>query len=1013
MKKIFVYTFIFSLVVFAIFLKPLSIYLLENSLSSLLETPVKTISFNLWSLDLYASIKDEKNIAHVKINSLYPLKADVTYEGNIDAFKVYHPLKAPSKLSGKVYYKDHLDINAELFTMGAKTRVKVIEKPDDWLVDVNVSTLDLHTLQIENNISIDMQGKVDILVDFHTDKDSLIELRSKHIRIYEQDYHDIHFQVKKVEEHIQAFTLFTAPNIEYKGIWFNYDEKTKQFDGKINLRLKTAHNDMLMQLKGEHNSTKIRANIFAKIAVSEINIKDIVYDLNTSETSANIDIKLKEMQRHTAIAREVGLSLQGNFDAQAKLLYKNKNLELDLQSQSLGGNLSLRYDKGIKWKAESLLLKKIAYIFKIEQKLEARFDTSGSFKSDKLTAHLQTHLLNIDKTKIKDINLSAHGSLKNLSIQVKASTDYADLQDARLHIKDLKYADLRAKLTTPYTHDSILVDVNSSYIDSVAELKLEASSKDFIFEIPRLRYEKSKLNAKYKLKVQPQLSSLKDVLNLDGKFSYDKSLSLSAYTKYFGKKITLKIKDEKIKLYARNLRLENILIQLNQAPYAKGKIDFEVYGNTEKLNFSFESKKLSLNKKETGLDENLSFNINGNINKKEVYIWPQVTNRNIKTSKGLVFFTFEDKKLNVKLPLELMQKKNSLKLVLDSKLDFKNERKGHIHFLHGNDSIGLSSLVYDKNDLRSNLRLSINDLSVYSPILEQELYGSFHMRGPVNYINKKPYINLTTQSLGGHSNITLKDKDLQVKLRELLATKIGALFKENASPQTGTLNGYIKYNLEKKTGDVELSAHDLKIMGIDIDKSLKEMQDILGLNIFAMGNRLISNRFSHTDDTSLVTNVRHLELDLELTPDLIISKDIALSTEYSRFAIDMDLKYNGDIKDFEVAILDHQGCAILTQKLKGNIKDPELVNTKGTAVVILGQAPKEILKTGGRLVNASAELIDSAASFVWKKGLRQDSNVTLVDDSLKKGANIFSSGKEMIVKGKCDAFYTGKVKHPR
>jgi len=198
----------------------------------------------------------------------------------------------------------------------------------------------------------------------------------------------------------------------------------------------------------------------------------------------------------------------------------------------------------------------------------------------------------------------------------------------------------------------------------------------------------------------------------------------------------------------------------------------------------------------------------------------------------------------------------------------------------------------------------------------------------------------------------------------------------------------------------------------NIDKTLKEYKDVLGLNIFAMGDRLISKRFSKNDDTNLSTTVKHIELDVVITPELIISKDIALATKENRFAVKTRLKHNGDIKDFEVAILDLQGCAVLRQKLKGNIKDPKLVDTKGTAVVVLAKAPKEILNTGGKVVRAGAGLLDSAASFVWKKGLRQDSEVTIVDDTITKGSNVFSSGKDLLVKGECKVFYKGAVKAP-
>jgi hypothetical protein len=187
----------------------------------------------------------------------------------------------------------------------------------------------------------------------------------------------------------------------------------------------------------------------------------------------------------------------------------------------------------------------------------------------------------------------------------------------------------------------------------------------------------------------------------------------------------------------------------------------------------------------------------------------------------------------------------------------------------------------------------------------------------------------------------------------------------------------------------------------------------LGLNIFAMGETLIKKRPWKGDDINLTTEISHAEFDVAITPELIISKDIAIATKNNRFAVNATVHHDGEIKNFEVAILDLQGCALLTQKLKGNISDPKLVGTEGTAVVILAQTPEQILKTGGKIIDAGTGIIDSAASFLWEKGLRQDSKVTLVSDTFSKGRNVFSSGKEILVSGKCTVYYNGKVQHPQ
>ena len=1014
MKKITAYAFVFTLFILVLFIKPISIYILETSLSSLLETPVKTIDFKLLSLDLLASIKEDDNLAHVKVNSLYPLQVDATYEGNIDAFKVYHPLKAQGKLSGTVAYKDHLDINAELLTMGAELNVSVQEEGANWAVRSDIKGLDLHSLQKENNLSVNMSGLLDAKIDFHTQKDFVVKISSPKIKVHKQELKELNLSINDDDHLIQVYALFDAPNIDYKGVWFNYKKANKSFDARVDLRVKRASNDMLLELKGEHNDTTVSAHLDGHIAASKFFVKNILYDLDTSAASADIDIQLKQIQRHQTIIKEFGLDLQGELEAKARLLYKNEKLFLDINTQSLGGDLQALYqDDALSWKAKSLSVQKILHILKMNQNMVSFIDTEGTFNEEGLRASLETNSLKIDKTEIKDLQISTEGKLDDLRLQASAKTPYAHIQKASLHLTELKDINLSAALTTPYTNEPISLEGQVTYENAQGELTLQAHSKEFKLDVYRTVYKDEVLSGNYKALIYPELSKLKEELHLKGDFSYIEDLVLVANTKDFGGKLRAELQGEQIDVKGKNIKIQRLLSQLKTPSYLKGKADLYMRGNFDKQSFSLQSRRLTLDKKETGLDENLSCAIKGNLNSKRLYIQPEIINRYLHIEDGNISFKMQEEELSVRLPIRVKHEDQHLNLELKTELGLKKGIEGRLELRNEKDFFILKDLSYKEKKLYTKAQLHINDLNAYAKILKQEFYGPVDIDAKVKYADEKPDLSLTTDSLGGELNVLLKDKDLEVKLEDILVTKVGYLMKKDEGASTsGKVNGLLLYNLKKKQGDMELTGRDIQVKGIDIDKTLQEYQDILGLNIFAMGDTLVKSRLTKNDDMNLSTQVKHVELDVEITPELIISKDVAMATANNRFAMNTSLKHNGDIKDFEIAILDIQGCAVVRQKLKGNIKSPKLVDTKGTAVVVLGQAPIQILNTGGKIVTAGAGLLDSAASFVWEKGLRQDSKVTLVKDTLTKGSNIFSSGKDMIVSGECKVFYTGAVQAP-
>lgn len=1007
-------TFLFLLLLaLALFIKPLSTYLLQTYLSSFLQTPVKIQTFNLSARNIQASIKEDTNIANVKVNTFYPLDADIRFEGNIDAFKVYHPLKAKSELLGNVYYKDSLVVKAELFSMGAKARVTVTEEGEGWAVDANISHLDLEQLQIENNLSLHLSGLVDAELDLHSETNSFIKVISDNVTVNEKSFEDVSFEVKEIEDDIQAYAFFKAADLDYKGIWFNYSKDSGKFDGKVDLFHRAEKNPILIELEGEHNSSRLLAQVDATIAKSHINIKDIVYDLKTGETTAGLELDLHEIERHLFLLSLIGTDLQGDFSAKADLSYKDDAVVADLRTKSLGGDLSLSYkDEVLQWKAEKLSLSKVGHLFKIKEKLSADLNMQGSYRDNRLQGELASKLVEIDNTKIEDIKLKTLGSLEELEVQLQLKTEHTTIEKASVQIEDLKTLSLEANLSTPYTSAPISLEAKASYTKELSVLSLQGTSDEFRLTIPEASYKDGRLDGNYSAEIEPGLSALKERVHLNGDFSYEKAFQVLAATKDFGGLVKAELKGEVLKLDASKIKVKKLLRSLDQPIFARGKLDAKASGTFESIDFTLSSDRLHLNKDETGVDENLSALIKGRLSPSELRLWPVLTNRYLETDKGEIGFALADKKVDIRLPLKYKKEQERLSVVLKSRIELEEEIKADLVLKHLKDTMHFNNLRYKNKRLKTDLRLDIKELQIYNKISKQELYGPLAISGKFDHKDDKADLALMSESLGGRVDLRLKDKELLLNLQNLLAVKIGRMLKDKKGAKQGELNGRLQYNLESKKGGLELSASNIMMKGIDIDKSLKELNDILGLNIFSMGKTLVKKRTRKDDDLNLTTEISQAELDITITPELIISKDIAIATKHNRFAVNTSLKHDGEIQNFEVAILDLQGCAILTQKLKGNISDPELVHTRGTSVVILVQTPEQILKTGGKIIDAGAGIIDSATSLLWKKGLRQDSKVTLVKDTLSKGKNVFSSGKGMLVSGKCDVYYKGKVKHP-
>ncbi len=993
--------------------KPITLFTLETYLSSLLETEVKVEESDLFKGELQASIKDKTNIALIKINTLFPFQADLAYRGNADAFAVYHPLKGLAELQGKLYYTDAFKLRAELKVFGSNALVEVKQAGTDWEVLGDISHLDLKEFQAENDLAVNLSGSVDGKIEFHTRQDSTISLSSEAVKLQKDEIQNIRLQISKTEGDIYAWTTFDAKDIEYKGAWFHYDQNRSRFDGKLDLQAKGSKRELIVNLEGEHKDAVILAKADVNIGDSRIEINDLVYDNNSSEARAVFEVDLVALEKNVYILDLLGISLQGDFSAKGRAEYRAGSFKADVTTQSLGGDLALSMDENrVKWKAQGIELAKLLYLLKLDEKISTTLDTNGEFDNQGVDAQIIMKKLDVGKEEIKNLAMAVKGPLDRLEGKVHLETPYANIEDAAIRLADLSSLTLDANVTTPYTSEDIAVRARAVYVNEQGSLELNATSPELSLSILDVGYAQGRLEGDYTAAIESGLSGLKNRLRLEGSFSYDEGFAAKMKTQDLGGTLEASLQGTTFTANASAIDLKALLANLNQAPYASGRFDLKAQGSLDDIDFGLSAQRLSLNKDETGMDENISCDIKGRVNTKELVLWPKVSNRYLDTQKGEVRFGFENKSLDLSLPLR--QKEEGLAFLVVSKASLQKDITADLYVSHEEDRLRLNRLTYKDQRLQTEIKLDIKEFSVYNKISGQKLHGPFSLQGKARYENGKPYVHLSSDSLGGSVDVGLEDKDLQVRLKHISTVNLERLLREKgAISKKGYIDADADYNLQNRSGLFNLSARDLEFPGIDVDKTIQEYQDVLGLNIFAMGNSIFNKRWIRSEDTELVTMIDHLEVHLDITPDLIVSQDLALATKNFRFAANAELRYDGEIKTCEIAIIDYKGCAILRQRLKGNIASPKLVDTSGAAVTVLGSVPSEVLNTGGKILKAGTGIIDSGADFIWKKALRQDSNVTLISDTLTKGYNVLSAGKDIVVSGECKVFYNGKVKHPK
>lgn len=822
--------YIFGIILIAIFFlfKPITSHFIEKYASEFLEQKVKVTFISILALRADAYIAESNNTISANILSISPLKIRAYYSGDIDAFKKYQPLKGHAEADAIIIYNDKLLVNGEASLYGAKAKVTVKQLKEKWYVGVDATSLNLKTLQEQNNKEVKADAVVDFNLNLYTDANTSINLQTKSINISGTHINEVDIKLLHEKENFKLITSFKPPN-------------------------------------------------FYKISVdSNGTFKDYEILASTNIAFKNTKMLIDKIEINT------------------------KTLQTSLHTSSFGGNLDATYKKDrLNWDAKELHLSKV--LKAAEQKPLARG------------------------------YLNLRGEL------------------------DIKTLDANLFFSSPWIVASK---------QRVEEIKLN---------IPNLKYENKELSTSYELSTL----FMKKLFNFNGDIHFKDILKLDAKNKSFGGKTELHLEDKKFEISMKKLDLKELQEFAFIKPLVLGLIDLEANGDFENIDFKVSSDELHSNIKLEDMNNSLSLNLSGN---------------------------YTPKLLSIKDNLILHYKKEHIPLKLDFKIEPFAPYKSRGFFTHKQDKFVVHSFSYENEQVESDFFFDIQDLYQYRALMANTFHGP--MKIEAKYTDS---LNIITKSLGGEVKVNLNKSDISAQLKEVDITKVAKLIAKDGILEHGTLNGDATYNIKEKRAKTDLALTSALLNGVNIDEKISTLNDAMGLNVINMAKSIITD-FSDVNKSK--TNIKHLQFNVSLKDKKIKIEDVALSTNKFLIVALGELEQNGNINSLDVSIVDINGCAIITQALSGNIKDPKTAQTTSTIVNIVENVPSAILDTGRKIINFSAQTIDDVASFGAQQVLRTDKKISVTSDIISESSSLIKFTSNIIMPQGCNVIYNGKVENP-
>jgi len=284
-------------------------------------------------------------------------------------------------------------------------------------------------------------------------------------------------------------------------------------------------------------------------------------------------------------------------------------------------------------------------------------------------------------------------------------------------------------------------------------------------------------------------------------------------------------------------------------------------------------------------------------------------------------------------------------------------------FKDGKNVIRINSLKFIAGNISYGAFFGINPLASLNAIMElhaKKITSNYYKLNDVFYkINANKGIYTVTPENDSWFGVKANGKfivspfkdpptySFDYSVKQFSMGKLFANFLED-SVLTGKMDFALKLNftgsnkdsiIQSMHGNVHIRGSNLVLYGLDIDDFLKNFQQNRTFSLFDIGlvlyagpigllatkrNDLAKIEVSDWRKKTLITN---LVSDWKIQNDSLIADDIAFTTKNNRIALKGKYNYDADILDFNIALLDYNGCSILNQRFAGLSDKPKMVGS--------------------------------------------------------------------------------------
>jgi len=794
------------------------------------------------------------------------------------------------------------------------------------------------------------------------------ELKVKIQELNDDWFVDIDAKALNVDE----FKKQNSLEFELEGVVdFKLSKQNKDFtlDGMLTSK---KLGTLKLEAKGEFKDANISASCSLALGERKIHLEKFLFDLKNNQLSIsskkfegdlnitlkdkklNLDAKVLEIKKLLEFLDYEDI-VSGVINIKAELDIKSKKSHLFLSSPSISGfNQEL---KSIKLNISTLKFseKKLSFDYTLDAMfLKKTFSFDGNLSYKDIFHIVATSDNFKSKSRFELKNKDIKVSVKELDI--KEFLDFLEIKSLASGVIDLDAKGDLKKLIFSLNTDA-----------KVNKLSTKVHADGFFVT------DTKELTSKFQLFTKLG----KEEVQIEGNASYKKEFSIDASSSSFGAKNSFILKADKFEFYTKNLDMQRLSKALDKPILPFGQIDFLANGDFKNININIRSKELRRNMTLEKIDEYISFDLSA---------------------------TYKDDMLSIKDKVNLHYKSEKLPLKIDARISLIAPYRSKGSLVYKEDKIIVESFSFENEQIKSNFEININELFLYKAAFKKPLHGPLHIEASHSDI-----LDIKTKSFGGELNLAL-DKSLAIlNINKIDANKLAYLLNKETSLDGGIISGLAKYEIKEKKADIDITLKDATIRGVDLDKEIKSIDDLLGLNVINISKSVLSHYYTKEKKE---TKISQLQLDLSLRDKNIKLDDIALKTNNLLIVVQGDLDDVGNIKKLAVSVVDKNGCAIITQALSGNIKNPKIASTTSTLVNILQSTPSSILKTANKIVDFGAGSVDDIASFGLNHIFRSDANVSIASDLVSQSRSIVKFGSDMIMPRGCKVIYSGKVIHP-